>query len=55
MGAIEEIWEGDLEAHLDASLRMPSTRERRRVLGENRGGRLLARSVAERVRSDARG
>ena len=55
MGAIEEIWQGDLEAHLDASLRMPSTRERRRMLGDSRGGRLLARSVAERVRSDARG
>jgi len=36
-------------------MRMPSTRERRGMLGDIRGGRLLARSVAERVRSDARG
>ncbi len=55
MGAIEAIWEGDLEANLDEALRMPSTRERRRVLGDSRGGRQLARSVAERVRSDERG
>ncbi len=55
MGAIEEIWQGDLEEHLDEALRMPSTRERRRVLGDTRGGRQLARSVAERVRSDERG
>jgi malonate decarboxylase gamma subunit len=55
MGAIEEIWQGDLEGHLDEALRMPATRERRRVLGDARGGRQLARSVAERVRSDDRG
>jgi malonate decarboxylase gamma subunit len=55
MGAIEALWEGDLEKHLDGALHMPSTRERRRVLGDTRGGRQLARSVAERVRSDERG
>ena len=55
MGAIEEIWQGDLEGHLAEALRMPATRDRRRVLGETRGGRQLARSVAERVRSDERG
>ena len=55
MGAIEAIWQGDLEAHLDAAFRLPSDRERRRALGEVRGGRQLARSVAERVRSHERG
>jgi malonate decarboxylase gamma subunit len=55
MGAIEAFWQGDLEEHLDRALRLPSSRERRRVLGDTRGGRQLARSVAERVRSDERG
>jgi malonate decarboxylase gamma subunit len=55
MGAIEELWQGDLEERLDAALRLPSTRERRRELGDSRGGRQLAKAVAERVRSDERG
>ncbi len=55
MGAVRDIWNGDLAEHLLAALREqgdPQT-DRRRVDGEARGGRLLARSVAERARFDA--
>jgi len=55
MGAVRGIWDGDLAGHLLAALRErddPRT-DRRRADGEARGGRMLARSVADRVRFDA--
>ena len=52
MGAIESIWEGDLSQCLIAALDAVGKADRRRALGEARGGRQLARRVAERVRRD---
>lgn len=55
MGAVRGIWDGDLADHLLAALRESEDTgmDRRRMDGETRGGRLLARRVAERVRFDA--
>src|SRR3954452_9825862 len=53
MGAIRGLWEGDLARHLADALATPEAGDRRRVDGEARSGRLLARPVAERVRHDA--
>lgn len=53
MGAIRDIWAGDLAAHLQDALDHSSEDDRRRRDGEARGGRTMARSVADRVRSDA--
>lgn len=50
MGAIEGLWEGDLAAALVRALAAPAAGDLRRERGEARGGRLLARGVAERVR-----
>lgn len=50
MGAIADIWQGDLADHLVTALAQPTGEDARRVLGEERQGRTLARSVAERVR-----
>jgi malonate decarboxylase beta subunit len=55
MGAISEIWRGDLGERLAEALAAPPEnirRDDRRELGESRGGRLLARLVSEKVRSD---
>jgi malonate decarboxylase gamma subunit len=52
MGAIEAIWEGDLAQCLIAALEAGTNADRRRELGEARGGRLLARRIADRVRHD---
>jgi malonate decarboxylase gamma subunit len=52
MGAIEAIWEGDLAECLIAALDSGSDADQRRELGEARGGRQLARRVADRVRRD---
>src|SRR3954454_13079957 len=53
MGAIRALWDGDLSAHLEAALTEPEEGDRRRQDGEARGGRTLARAVADRVRRDA--
>ena len=53
MGAIRTLWDGDLSAHLEAALAEPEEGDRRRQDGEARGGRTLARAVADRVRRDA--
>lgn len=53
MGAIEALWEGDLADCLARALAAPLAGDRRRALGEERQGRLLARPVADRVRHDA--
>lgn len=55
MGAIAALWEGDLAACLAEALAEPPTADRRRHWGEERGGRTMARPVADRVRADARG
>lgn len=52
MGAIEAIWEGDLAQCLSAALDAGAGTDRRRHLGQARGGRQLACRVAERVRHD---
>jgi malonate decarboxylase gamma subunit len=53
MGAVDALWEGDLAACLVAALDTPTEGDQRRFRGEERGGRMLARSVAERVRHAA--
>jgi len=53
MGAIRALWDGDLAARLEAALAEPEEGDRRRLDGEARGGRTLARGVADRVRRDA--
>src|SRR5918994_400421 len=53
MGAIEALWEGDLAACLAKALAAPVSGDRRRVAGEERQGRTLARAVSDRVRRDA--
>jgi malonate decarboxylase gamma subunit len=53
MGAVDALWEGDLAACLFEALDAPTEGDQRRLRGEERGGRKLARSVAERVRHAA--
>jgi malonate decarboxylase gamma subunit len=53
MGAIRALWDGDLAAHPEAALAEAEEGDRRRLDGEARGGRTLARTVADRVRRDA--
>lgn len=55
MGAVRGLWEGDLEACLVQALDDPAdpSVDRRRIDGEARGGRRLARAVSTRVRHDA--
>ena len=53
MGALEALWEGDLAERLAAALQEPSGGDRRRELGEQRGGREQAGPVSQRVREDA--
>jgi len=49
LGAIESVWEPPLDAALAAVLSRPAGPDRRAELGRERGGRLLAWSVLERV------
>jgi malonate decarboxylase gamma subunit len=54
LGGIDEVWSGErLAERLAAALAVADRRDRRRELGETRGGRTLARAVAEMVRRDA--
>lgn len=54
VGAIAGIWDGDLRSHLRSALSTtPDSRDTRRAWGQERGGRLLARAVAESVRAGA--
>lgn len=53
MGAIEALWTGNLAAALAKALATPVEDDARSARGEERGGRKLARMVAERVRRDA--
>ena len=47
------LGDGDLASCLAEALAAPADGDVRRELGEERGGRLLARKVANRVRRDA--
>jgi len=49
MGAIDALWDGDLAPQLAAALQDAPARDTRRMLGEARGGRLLAAPVAARA------
>ena len=53
MGAIAGLWDGDLATCLAEALAAPVDGDSRRELGEERGGRQLARKVADRGRRDA--
>ena len=50
MGGLHGIWEGDLAGALAAALRDSGPEDRRMELGRERGGRMLAQTVAETVR-----
>ena len=50
MGAVHSIWEGDLARCLVEAIAHADGIDHRRQWGEERGGRTLARTVAERVR-----
>jgi malonate decarboxylase gamma subunit len=49
MGAIDSLWDGDLSARLRESLTEAPTRDDRRALGFDRGGRKLAQPISQRV------
>ena len=50
MGALAGLWEGSLAEGLAAAIAGPAAGDRRSAVGEERGGRMLARSVAQQVR-----
>lgn len=49
MGGLEAIWDGSFSAQLIAALASTNSTDRRASLGQARGGRKLAHSVAEAV------
>jgi len=49
MGCVQALWDGDLAAALLAALRAPAGLAPRAALGRQRGGRLLAAAIADRV------
>ena len=53
MGAIDALWEGDLAACLLDALHRADAVDRRAARGLERGGRMLARPVAQRAARDA--
>ncbi len=54
VGAIRDLWAGDLAGHLRAALADgPPAMDTRRSIAQERGGRLMAREVADLVRSGA--
>jgi malonate decarboxylase gamma subunit len=55
MGALEQIWEGELGEPLAAALRRPASADRRAEQGLERGGRQAALPVSRRVRGYGRG
>lgn len=54
MGAIHSLWEGNLADRLNEALEAPVETDQRRLWGEARKGRKLARSVSDRVQHSAR-
>lgn len=53
MGAISGLWSGPLDQDLTTALSKPAAPDLRRQWGQDRGGRLMARNVAEMVQRDA--
>lgn len=53
MGGLDALWEGDLSACLKDALEHVDVNDHRRVLGLERGGRLLADVVVNRVSASA--
>lgn len=51
MGGIQAIWHGDLAAALQEALDTADTQDRRMELGAQRGGRTMAKKVADRLLS----
>jgi malonate decarboxylase gamma subunit len=49
MGAVDGLWDGDLADRLRDALARADARDRRSEAGLARGGRLLAKTIAERV------
>lgn len=49
LGCLEAVWRGDLAEALEAALARPACGDRRRALGAERGGRLAAHDVVERL------
>jgi malonate decarboxylase gamma subunit len=53
MGGLDALWEGDLSACLSKALKHVDATDHRRKRGLERGGRLMADSVVQRVLSSA--
>jgi malonate decarboxylase gamma subunit len=53
MGGLDELWEGDLSTCLKNALEHVNSNDNRRVNGLERGGRLLAEAVVQRVLASA--
>lgn len=49
LGAVEGLWSADLATSLEAALALPARGDVRRTLGAQRGGRMAAQQVVERV------
>ena len=53
MGGLDELWEGALSACLNKALEHIDASDHRRILGQERGGRMLADVVVKRVLASA--
>ena len=53
MGAIDALWDGDLAQCLQIALANADARDHRSRVGQERGGRELARPIAQRAATDA--
>lgn len=53
MGGLDALWEGDLSLCLSAALKNIDSTDHRRSLGHERGGRMLAYPVVQRVLASA--
>jgi malonate decarboxylase gamma subunit len=53
MGGLDELWEGDLSTCLKNALEHVNSNDNRRANGLERGGRLLAEAVVQRVLASA--
>ncbi|MDB5909931.1 MAG: mdcC [Massilia sp.] len=53
MGGLQEIWRGDLAAHLAQALDASPTGDTRSALGQARGGRMLAQRVIDAILADS--
>ena len=53
LGGLDALWEGDLSLRLSAALKNIDNTDHRRSLGHERGGRMLAYPVVQRVLASA--